>query len=142
MINIDVFNIDTLAAKAKVSRRTIHYYLQRGLLMPPKGEGRGSHYTEEHLSRLKELQRLSSQGVPLEKIKEHFNREQTPRQEIRFSREDPAEGKPEKWERHQIAEGVELHVRVDAHPAGMSRELQERITSEVQKLLAPESNKE
>ena len=42
-----------------VSRRTVRYYIQRGLLAAPTGVGRGRHYTQGHLDtliRIRELQ--------------------------------------------------------------------------------------
>ncbi len=63
------FNIETLAEKTGTTRRTIRYYVQRGLIPKPEGGGRGHYYTDEHLDRIKQIQRLSSQGVPLEAIK-------------------------------------------------------------------------
>ena len=63
------YNIETLAKKTGLARRTIHYYVQRGLLPRPEGGGRGHYYTEEHVQRIKSVQRWRSQGVPLEKMK-------------------------------------------------------------------------
>lgn len=62
---MDIYNIETLASLSGLSRRTIHYYVQRGLLEPPEGGGRGSFYTDSHLRSLKRIQELASQGVPL-----------------------------------------------------------------------------
>jgi DNA-binding transcriptional MerR regulator len=72
------FNIATLARKNRLTRRTIRYYIQRGLLPRPEGGGRGHYYTDEHQRRLDLIQRWSRQGVPLEKIKEHLSEEQLP----------------------------------------------------------------
>ncbi|MGA2477443.1 MAG: MerR family transcriptional regulator [Spirochaetia bacterium] len=62
---MDMYNIDNLASLSGLSRRTIHYYVQRGLLEPPEGGGRGSYYTESHLRALKRIAELAAQGVPL-----------------------------------------------------------------------------
>ena len=62
---MDMYNIDNLASLSGLSRRTIHYYVQRGLLAPPEGGGRGSYYTESHLKALKRIAELAAQGVPL-----------------------------------------------------------------------------
>ncbi|MFA6101500.1 MAG: MerR family transcriptional regulator [Victivallaceae bacterium] len=64
-----LFNIEYLAKKADVSRRTVRYYIQRGLLPPPLGQKRGSYYTEAHLERLLLILKLSAKGVPLLRIK-------------------------------------------------------------------------
>ena len=60
-----MYNIETLAKLAGLTRRTIRYYVQRGLLKPPQGGGRGSYYTDEHLERLEKIKKWSEQGVPL-----------------------------------------------------------------------------
>jgi DNA-binding transcriptional MerR regulator len=60
-----MYNIETLAKLSGLTRRTIRYYIQRGLLKPPQGGGRGSYYTDQHLERLKKIQKWSEQGVPL-----------------------------------------------------------------------------
>lgn len=65
-----MYNIETLAKLTGLTRRTIRYYVQRGLLNPPQGGGRGSYYTAEHLERLKKIQKWSEQGVPLIHIRD------------------------------------------------------------------------
>src|SRR5919109_5558528 len=65
-----VYNLHNLAKKTGLTRRTIRYYVQRGLLPRPEGGGRGHYYTEEHLARIELIQQWRSQGVPLEKMKE------------------------------------------------------------------------
>ena len=60
-----MYNIETLAKLSGLTRRTIRYYVQRGLLKPPQGGGRGSYYTDEHLEQLKKIKKWSEQGVPL-----------------------------------------------------------------------------
>jgi len=57
-----------LAQRTGESRRTIRYYIQRGLLPPPHGAKRGAWYDEEHANRLKRIQHLKSGGLSLEAI--------------------------------------------------------------------------
>ncbi|MCP3968651.1 MAG: MerR family transcriptional regulator [Lentisphaerae bacterium] len=64
-----MFNIDYLAKKAGVTRRTVRYYIQRGLLPPPLGRKRGAYYTDAHYERLQLILKLSAKGVPLFQIK-------------------------------------------------------------------------
>ena len=65
-----MYNIETLAKLSGLTRRTIRYYVQRGLLKPPQGGGRGSYYTDQHLERLKKIKKWSEQGVPLIHIRD------------------------------------------------------------------------
>jgi DNA-binding transcriptional MerR regulator len=63
------FSIGSLAGAAGVSRRTVRFYVQGGVLEPPVGLGRGAHYTEAHLARLMQIKSWQEQGVPLEAIR-------------------------------------------------------------------------
>ena len=63
------YSIGSLAAAAGVSRRTVRFYVQRELLPPPEGLGRGAHYTAEHLARLLQIKGWQEQGVPLGEIR-------------------------------------------------------------------------
>jgi DNA-binding transcriptional MerR regulator len=62
------YSIGELAGLAKVSVRTVRFYVQRQLLPPPLGLGRGQHYTDEHLTRLRQIRELQEQGRSLEAI--------------------------------------------------------------------------
>ena len=62
------YSIGELADLAGVSRRTIRYYVQRGLVPPPLGAGRGHYYTGEHLQRLLSIKLLQDRGLSLEEI--------------------------------------------------------------------------
>lgn len=64
------YRISELAQKAGVSKRTIHYYVGRGLLPPPEGAGVGSTYGEEHLLKLLLIKKLQEKYLPLDKIRE------------------------------------------------------------------------
>lgn len=73
MVVAEGYRIGELAEKSGLSKRTIHYYLSRGLLPPPKGAGPRSFYTEGHLLRLELLKKLQERYWPLDKIREHLN---------------------------------------------------------------------
>ena len=62
------YGIAELAERAGVTRRTVRYYVQRGLLPTPLGTGRGPHYTPAHLQRLIHIRKLQENGVPLAEI--------------------------------------------------------------------------
>jgi len=52
-----------------VPRRTVRYYVQRGLLPPPEGAGRGHYYRPSQLARLLKIRELQAQGYGLEEIR-------------------------------------------------------------------------
>jgi DNA-binding transcriptional MerR regulator len=62
-----------LTAAADVSVRTVRYYIAEGLLPPPEGSGPGSAYTEGHLDRLRLIQRLKEDYLPLKEIRRRLS---------------------------------------------------------------------
>ncbi len=58
------YSIGELADLTGVSRRTVRFYVQRGLIPPPEGAGRGSYYTSEHRDLITRIRAL--QGVRLQ----------------------------------------------------------------------------
>ena len=60
------YAIGDLADLGGVSRRTVRYYVQEGLLPQPLGLGRGNHYGEQHLAQLLRVKRLQEAGRTLE----------------------------------------------------------------------------
>ncbi len=66
------YKVSELADKAGVTKRTIHYYISKGLLLPPKGSGVNSLYNDEHLERILLIKKLQSEYMPLNKIREYI----------------------------------------------------------------------
>lgn len=62
------FDIKELCAKARVTPRTVHFYIQQGLLPPPGSVGPGARYGEGHVSRLRLIRLLQKQHLPLAEI--------------------------------------------------------------------------
>ncbi len=56
------YSIDELTRMTGINRRTVRYYVQRGLIPPPAGRGRGRHYGEEHLDGILRIQDQKRQG--------------------------------------------------------------------------------
>jgi len=61
--------IDELAVEAGVTSRTIRDYQARGLLPPPRLEGRTGWYSPEHLARLELIADLQERGFSLAAVK-------------------------------------------------------------------------
>ena len=66
------YKVSELAEKAGVTKRTIHYYISKGLLMPPEGSGVSSLYNDEHLNRILLIKKLQSEYLPLNKIRDYI----------------------------------------------------------------------
>jgi DNA-binding transcriptional MerR regulator len=103
------YAIGDLADLGGVSRRTVRYYVQEGLLPPPHGVGRGNHYGREHLDQLLRVKTLQENGRTLEEIRRVLDGD-----DERSARIPTAAGDLEVsrtlWRRLTIAPGVELHV--------------------------------
>ncbi|HEY1308676.1 MAG TPA: MerR family transcriptional regulator [Vicinamibacterales bacterium] len=115
------YAIDDLAGLADVSRRTVRYYVQEGLIPAPLGVGRGRHYGKEHLERLLEVKAQQAAGRTLDEIRATVMARRGPKA---VRRETPM---PERsvWRRLQLAPGLELHVagHVTLPPPGLLGEL-------------------
>ena len=106
------FSIDELADLAGVSRRTVRYYVQEGLLPPPLGVGRGRHYDRAHLDRLLEVKAQEEAGLSLDEIR--ARRTPQPGGGEPAPSPAPAPALPRStWRRIELAPGVELHVAHD-----------------------------
>lgn len=105
-----LYNIDELADLGGVSRRTVRYYVQEGLLPAPLGVGRGPHYGRPHLDRLLEVKAWQEAGLSLNEIRAR----RTPRAAGGQPAFRPAQPLPRStWRRLTLAPGVELHVAHD-----------------------------
>ena len=71
-MNSDTFDIQELVSRSGIPRRTIHFYVQQGVLPPPHGAGLAAHYTEDHLLRLQLIPVLRGQGLRLDQIRVRF----------------------------------------------------------------------
>lgn len=74
------YKVSELAEKAGVTKRTIHYYISKGLLLPPEGNGVNSLYNDEHLQRILLIKKLQGEYMPLNKIREYIL--ENPREKI------------------------------------------------------------
>ncbi|WP_437783598.1 helix-turn-helix domain-containing protein [Sorangium sp. So ce1097] len=136
MLPVTTYKLDELAAAAGVAPRTVRYYVQRGLLPAPEFRGKDTSYGREHLARLRAIKVLQQAHLPLEEIQARLagagvdDIERIARTVAAAPRAAapcpgpgdaaaplaPGAGAPrgERWERVEIADGVELHVRTDA----------------------------
>ena len=98
-------SIQDLADLADVSRRTVRYYVQEGLLPAPLGVGRGRHYGRAHLERLLQVKALQASGRTLDDIRSGHSLSE-PASAARLASTPPRTI----WRRLELAPGVELHV--------------------------------
>ena len=104
------YGIEELADLGGVTRRTVRYYVQEGLLPPPLGLGRGRHYGEEHLARLLEVKALQEQGLPLSSIREAMDGGGRKKRADAPAAMEPPVAPRSAWSRLELVPGVELNV--------------------------------
>lgn len=68
------YRLDDLARVSGVSARNIRAYRERGLLDPPRRQGRAAFYDDYHLSQLKTINELLQRGFTSAHIAEFFER--------------------------------------------------------------------
>lgn len=66
----NTYTLDQLCALTDMTKRTVRYYMQLGLVDRPVGETRAAHYTPKHLEQLLQIRKLADAGVSLERIRE------------------------------------------------------------------------
>jgi DNA-binding transcriptional MerR regulator len=99
------FSLDELCTLSDISRRTVRYYIQIGLVDRPVGETRAAHYVGRHLEQLLKIRQLTDAGVSLERIREVLSGEAPP--------VPPRQRKPGSVQVRShlhIAEGIELQI--------------------------------
>jgi DNA-binding transcriptional MerR regulator len=61
-------DITELCERADVTPRTVHFYVQQGLVPPAGSPGPGARYSEGHVARIKLIRLLQKQHLPLAEI--------------------------------------------------------------------------
>ncbi|CAN5689431.1 hypothetical protein BH23CHL5_BH23CHL5_21060 [soil metagenome] len=98
-----------LERETSVSGRTIRYYISEGLLPPAHGRGPAATYDLGHLLRLRMIQILKSQNMPLQDIKRRLG--DLNDHEIAALMNVQTEPDEEVWRRIELHPDIELHVR-------------------------------
>jgi DNA-binding transcriptional MerR regulator len=119
------YGIEELADLGGVTRRTVRYYVQEGLLPAPFGLGRGRHYGAEHLKVLLKVKALQEQGLPLSAIREAVAGKGDRRASAAAASTTAIARSA--WSRLEILPGLEVHVSSAYRlpPPGRIRELAE-----------------
>lgn len=109
------FSLDELCSLTDLSKRTVRYYMQIGLLSGPIGETRAAHYLADHLTTLLRIKALTESGISLERIREVLAEGEEP---LPKRRRKP--GSVDVRSHVLIAEGIELQISPEE--AGFSPE--------------------
>lgn len=135
---IQRFSLEDLCGLTGLSKRTVRYYIQIGLVDRPQGETKGAFYLAHHLEQLVQVKQLSQAGVNLERIREVLEGAQAP-----VTARQPTPGSVTVKSHVHIAPGIELSV--DPSVAGLSaeevRQLIRQIVETTQKSAKPTAKK-
>ena len=110
MADAPLYAIGDLADLGGVSRRTVRYYVQEGLLPAPHGVGRGNHYGPEHLNQLLRVKALQEAGRTLDEIRKEITQRLQRRTLQPLAQTAPEPLSRSLWRRLIVAPGVELNV--------------------------------
>ena len=103
------YAIADLERETGLPARTIRYYISQGLLPPAHGRGPGATYDLGHLLRLKMIQRLKAEHLPLEEIKRRLG--DLTDEDIETMLNIQSRPTEDRWRRIQLPPDIELHVR-------------------------------
>ena len=118
------FTLDELCTLTDLTKRTVRYYMQLGLVERPIGETRAAHYTSRHLDQLLRIKQLTEAGVSLERIREVMAGGDTP---VPTRQQRP--GSIEVRSHLFVAPGLE--IQISPEEAGMTPEQVRAFVREV-----------
>ena len=133
-----IFSLDELCSLTDMSKRTIRYYIQEGLVDRPGGSKRGSFYTQKHLNQLLEIQKWQRAGLSLDRIKELLIDPLSGGQAIPPVRKKP--GEIQVWSHMHLGEGIELHI--EPNQAGLTPEQLRELSKKMLELVKAIKGKE
>ncbi|MGH3360307.1 MAG: MerR family transcriptional regulator, partial [Nocardioidaceae bacterium] len=70
----DSLSVEQLASRVGMSVRTVRFYAGRGLIPPPRREGRNGYYGADHIARLELVRELQAHGFTLSAIEGYLER--------------------------------------------------------------------
>jgi len=128
------FTIDEICALVEMNKRTVRYYIQKGLVDRPEGIGKGAFYSHSHLEQLLAIRKWKAAGLSLERIQDILAGEKEGR-----AGDQPIppplpkkQGAVEVWSHMHVGDGIELHI--EPRRAGLSPEQVRDLFKEVMKL--------
>ena len=113
--------IRELAEQTGVTRRTLRYYIAKGVLMRPLGVGKQAHYTREHLDRVSQIRDLQLEGHTLDEIRYQLDGVEV----------EPVGGKDKHpWKHLPVPDDMLVLIRMDI-PEERTRQLTEAVAKMV-----------
>jgi DNA-binding transcriptional MerR regulator len=123
------YSIGELEELTGVNRRTIRFYITKGLMPPAHGRGPSATYDRGHLLRLQAIKLRRDQGLQLATIKEELSHRAD--DEIAADLEIQTAPPEDRWRRIELHPNIELHVR---EPGGARDHRLERVVERIVRL--------
>jgi len=128
------FAIDEICTLVEMNKRTVRYYIQKGLVDKPEGVGKGAFYSQSHLEQLLAIRKWKAVGLSLERIQDILAAEKSG--EYSSKPVPPLlpkkQGAVEVWSHMHVGDGVEVHI--EPKRAGLSPEQVRALFREVMNL--------
>jgi DNA-binding transcriptional MerR regulator len=129
------FTIDEVCALVEMNKRTVRYYIQKGLVTRPEGTGKGAFYSHTHLEQLLAIRKWKGAGLSLDRIQDILAAENEGGTSDRLLPPPlpHKKGIVEVWSHLHVGDGIELHV--EPRRAGLSPEQVRALFKEVMNLI-------
>ena len=127
------FTAEELASLVGMTRRTIRFYIQKGLVARPEGTGKGATYFHRHLEQLLTIRKWKDAGLTLERIEELLKGDTSLDRPVPPPRRRK-QGQVEVWSKLFIRDGVELHI--EPGRAGLTPQEMLRVHQDIMEVFA------
>ncbi|MCK5649374.1 MAG: MerR family transcriptional regulator [Gammaproteobacteria bacterium] len=132
------YSLDELCSLTDISKRTVRFYMQQGLVDRSEGQRKGAYYLERHLMQLLEIKKWQQAGLSLERIKQIIRDEKDNGLIPPIQPQQP--GSLEVWSHLNIADGIQLQI--EPGRSGLSpeqiRKLLKSVTKELNRITGEE----
>ena len=102
------YTLDELCTLTDISKRTVRFYMQEGLVDRSEGQRKGAYYLEKHLLQLLEIKKWQQAGLSLDRIKDIMKGEDEDKNIPPIKPQQP--GSLEVWSHLNIADGIQLQI--------------------------------
>jgi len=128
------FTVDEICALVEMSKRTVRYYIQKGLVDRPEGVGKGAFYSHTHLEQLLAIRKWKAAGLSLERIQSILTAEKEgdTGDQLLLPPLPRKQGTVEVWSHMYVGDGIELHI--EPRRAGLSPEQIRSLFKEITNL--------
>jgi len=128
------FTIDEICTLVEMNKRTVRYYIQKGLVNRPEGFGKGAFYSHTHLDQLLAIRKWKAAGLSLDRIQDILTGEKGG---YHGDKAIPPplskkQGTVEVWSHMHVGDGIELHI--EPRRAGLSPDQVRTLFREIMNL--------